>query len=199
MKQLCIFLCAFIIAGHLSAQKVELGVKGGFNIADLHFSNNITTNSKVGVHLGVLAHIHASQKWAIQPEFMYSLEGANNIDDSHTNYTLNYINVPVLLQYMLGRGFRLEGGPQLDFLLSAKAKTGDASFITNHFQSNGVSFPLGFSYVGANGVGIDARYVFGMSNINADKHDEPTIQSNVFQLGIFLQMVNNNRGHYHHR
>jgi len=187
MKQICFLLAASLIVIPGQAQQVQLGVKGGFNISDLHYSNNTSTNSKAGVHLGVLAHIRASEKWAIQPEFMYSLQGANNISGSGTNYNLNYLDVPVLLQYLPGGGFRLEGGPELDFLLSAKTKTGDVTVTSTRFQSNAISFPLGFSFVAKNGWGIDARYVFGMTNINANKNN-PTIQSNVFQLGIFYQL-----------
>ncbi|HVZ95351.1 MAG TPA: porin family protein [Chitinophagaceae bacterium] len=197
MKQISVLILSLLMLKVAKAQEVLLGVKGGFNIADLHYSDNTSTNSKVGVHLGVLAHIRASEKWAVQPEFMYSLEGANNIDGGGVNYRLNYLDVPVLLQYLIGKGFRLEGGPQIDFLLSAKAKTNNITATTTRFQSTGISFPLGFSFISTNGWGVDARYAFGMSNINATKNN-PTIQSNVFQFGIFYQ-VRDYGSRYHHR
>ena len=49
------------------------------------------------------------------------------------------------------------------------------------------SIPLGVGYLAASGLGYDARYVFGLSNIN-DSENGPTVQSNVFQLGIFYQL-----------
>ena len=113
MKKTAIsFLSLFLILT-AKAQEVHFGLKGGLNIAQLHFDDNqISSDSKIGLHLGVLAHIHASKKWAVQPELLYSLEGAQKVGNSATNYNLNYLNVPVLLQYMFDNGFRLEGGPQ---------------------------------------------------------------------------------------
>jgi len=197
MKQVCVFVFSLLAVYSASAQEILVGAKGGFNIADLHYSNNTSTDSKVGIHLGVFAHIRASDKWAVQPEFDYSLEGANNIGGTSVNYRLNYLDVPVLLQYLIGKGFRLEGGPQIDFLMSAREKSGNTTVSTTHFQSTGISFPLGFSFIAASGWGVDARYAFGMSNINATKNN-PTIQSNVFQFGLFYQ-VKDYGSRYRHR
>ena len=88
---------------------------------------------------------------------------------------------------MFDNGFRLEGGPQLGFLLSAKTKSGNVTVTSNGFQSTAVSIPLGVRYLAPSGIGLDARYVFGLSNINANKNG-PTIQSNVFQLGVFYEL-----------
>ena len=163
-------------------------MKGGVNVSQLHFNDNTTSGSKVGIHLGVLAHIHTSSKtWAIQPELFYSMEGAKNVGNSGVTYNLNYMNVPVLLQYMFDNGFRLEGGPQVGFLLNAKTKSGDVAVNNTSFQSTAVSIPLGVGYLTSSGWGLDARYAFGLSNINDNKNG-PTIQSNVFQLGIFYQL-----------
>jgi hypothetical protein len=42
-------------------------------------------------------------------------------------------------------------------------------------------------YLTSSGIGLDARYVFGLSNINDDKNGA-VIQSNVFQFGLFYQL-----------
>lgn len=188
MKKISIAIVSFFLIVNANAQQAHVGIKGGLNISDLHFSDNTSTNSKVGVNLGILAHIHASKTWAIQPELLYSLEGAtNNVGDSKVNYNLNYLNVPVLLQYMFNKGFRLEGGPQIGFLLNAKTKSGDVTVNNRSFQSTALSLPLGVGYLSPSGLGLDARYVFGLTNINSNKNG-PTIQSNVFQLGLFYQL-----------
>jgi hypothetical protein len=88
---------------------------------------------------------------------------------------------------MFNNGFRLEGGPQIGFLLSAKTKSGSVTVDNNGFKSTAFSIPLGVGYLASSGVGFDARYVFGLSDIN-DSENGPTIQSNVFQLGIFYQL-----------
>jgi hypothetical protein len=188
MKKTTIFVASLFLLFTAKAQDVHFGVKGGVNVSQLHFNDNTTSGSKVGIHLGVLAHIHTSSKtWAIQPELFYSMEGAKNVGNSGVTYNLNYMNVPVLLQYMFDNGFRLEGGPQVGFLLNAKTKSGDVAVNNTSFQSTAVSIPLGVGYLTSSGWGLDARYAFGLSNINDNKNG-PTIQSNVFQLGIFYQL-----------
>ena len=197
MKKVSIVIVLFFFLLNLKAKKPHFGIKGGVNISDLNFDDNTSTNSKAGVNIGVLAHIHTSKTWAIQPELFYSQEGASrNVGDSKITYNLNYLNVPVLLQYMFDNGFRLEGGPQIGFLLNAKTKTGDITVTNTSFQSAAVSIPLGAGYLTSSGFGLDARYVFGLSNIN-DNENGRTIQSNVFQLGIFYQLSDTKK-HSHH-
>jgi len=187
MKKTAILAGSLLILFTATAQQAHFGLKGGVNISQLHFNNNTQSDSKVGVHLGILAHIHASKTWAVQPELLYSLEGAQKVGNSGINYNLNYLNVPVLLQYMFDNGFRLEGGPQIGFLVNAKRKAGDVTVDDDGFKTTAFSIPLGVGYLTSSGVGLDARYVFGLSNIN-DSENGPIIQSNVFQLGLFYQL-----------
>ena len=197
MKKTTIFVASLFLLFTAKAQDVHFGVKGGINVSQLHFNDNVSSDSKVGLNLGVLAHIHTSSRtWAIQPELFYSMEGAKNVDDFRIDYNLNYLNVPVLLQYMFENGFRLEGGPQIGFLLSANTKGGGVTVDDKGFKSTAFSIPLGIGYLTSSGWGIDARYVFGVSDVN-DLHDGQTIQSNVFQLGIFYQL-SDTKMHRHH-
>lgn len=187
MKKTIIFVASLFLLFTAKSQDVHFGVKGGLNVSQLHFRDNISSESKVGLNLGILAHIHTTSKtWAIQPELFYSMEGARNVDNSGIDYNLNYLNLPVLLQYMFENGFRLEGGPQIGFLLSANTKGGGVTVDDKGFKSTAFSIPLGVGYLTSSGWGIDARYVFGLSDIN-DLHNGETIQSNVFQLGVFYQ------------
>ncbi len=198
MKKTTIFIGLIFSLCTAKSQDVHFGVKGGVNVSQLHFKDNTSSDSKVGMHLGILAHIHTSSKtWAIQPELFYSMEGGKNIGNPRVTYNLNYLNVPVLLQYMFENGFRLEGGPQIGFLLNAKTKAGNVTVTNNGFQSTAFSIPLGIGYLTSSGFGLDARYVFGLSNIDDNKNG-PTIQSNVFQLGIFYQF-RDRKSHLRHR
>jgi hypothetical protein len=192
MKKTIVLIASVFLFFSSKAQQTHFGIKGGVNISNLHFNDHTTTDSKVGINFGVLAHIHASRTWAIQPEVIYSLEGAKANGNNNITYNLNYLNVPVLLQYMFNNGFRLEGGPQIGFLLSAKTKTTNVAINNNGYESTAFSIPLGVGYLTASGFGLDARYVFGLSNINQDKNG-PVIQSNVVQLGVFYQLSDNKR------
>ena len=53
-----------------------LVVKAGLNVANLKIENSSSPDAKLGLHLGALCHLHFAKNWAIQPELMYSHQGA---------------------------------------------------------------------------------------------------------------------------
>jgi len=185
MKKAAFILLSVVAFGPSLAQQTVFGVKGGMNISNLQYSDQSSTNKRIGLHLGILAQIHAAAKWAIEPEFFYSLEGNSAIlIPQGTVYTkLNYLAIPVLVQYLLNRGFLLESGPQIAYLLSASTKQRATRLTDSHFQSTAISLPLGVGYQGTSGFGLDARYCFGLTNINNGR--QPIIQGIVLQLGAF--------------
>jgi len=101
------------------------------------------------------------------------------------NYILDYINVPFLLQYMFDNGFRLQAGPQVGFLVSAKSKNNnDIINIKDNYKPIDFGVSIGASYVvPSTGFGIDARYNLGLSNINKESSVNSTNRG--LQLGIF--------------
>jgi hypothetical protein len=102
------------------------------------------------------------------------------------NLNLSYINVPVLLQYNFANGFRLQGGPQIGFLVGVSDKVNDVElnqYSTDNFKTVDFSIPLGLSYLGYSGLGIDTRYNIGLTNVN--EATPPTAKNGVFQVGIF--------------
>lgn len=175
----------FLMIGATQAQHhgVHFGLKGGMNASSL--TNTPGTDSKIGFNAGALAHIHTSNKsWAVQPELVYSVEGAKNKSNSDLKTNLNYLNVPVLVQYLFSNGFRLEAGPQIGFLMSAKNKPGDAD-VKSAFNTTNISIPVGLGYLTTYGLGFDARYNFGLSDVT--KSDVAKVHANTFQFGLFYQ------------
>jgi len=188
MKYLIGLITAILITGIASAQHgnapeghVSLGIKGGLNLYNINNDNNSTYDQITGYHFGLLGHIHLKNPWAIQPELVYSTQGAKSGD---ANYELGYINVPVLIQYMFDNGFRLQAGPQVGFLVNADNKD----------ELNPIEFGVSFgaSYVvPSTGFGIDARYNLGLSNINKDSDVKSTNRG--IQLGIFYIFGHNSK------
>ena len=148
-------LCAVIV---VQAQHPHWGIKGGINVANLDVQHGSDPDSRVGIHLGGLAHIHLSEHFALQPELMYSNQGAER-STNNANYKtkLHYINVPVLLQFMTGSGFGLQTGPQLGVLMSAKYKVNDTETdIDDSYKTPDFSWSFGASYVTRRGLGFAA-------------------------------------------
>ena len=195
MKKTIFFIATLFFLVNAKAQEAHFGIKAGLNASSLNYNDNSDMQTKIGFNVGFLAHIHTSNKfWAIQPEVYYSNEGAKSKNNNDIRTNLGFINIPVLIQYMFDNGFRLEAGPQVNFLVNAKERNVNfgsnnsviSTDVKKRFNSADFSIPLGLGYVSTSGVGFDARYNFGISNIY--KTDAvPITHSNVFQFDIFYQ------------
>jgi len=193
MKFLFVLMTAFLINGVVSAQNINspkghinIGIKGGANFYNINNDNNVTYDSKIGFNLGILGHIHVAKHFALQPEIQFSTQGVKyTIANSTTNYNLNYVNVPVLIQYMWDNGFRLQVGPQAGLLISAKSKNNDNTVdIKNNLKPLDLGVSFGASYIHpSTGVGIDARYNLGLSNINENSDLKSTNRG--LQVSLF--------------
>ena len=189
MKKTLFFIAALFLIISAKAQDAHFGIKGGLNASSLNYAGNSDMQTKIGFNLGLLAHIHTHNKsWAIQPEIYYSDEGAKSKAHNDIKTNLGFLNIPVLAQYMFDNGFRIEGGPQLNFLMSAKYKNGNTSTdIKSRFNTADFSIPLGLGYLTRNGFGFDARYNFGITNIYKTDVEALKTHSNVFQFDVFYQ------------
>ena len=167
------------------AQETHFGLKAGVNIASVDISNGANFASKAGLHLGGLAHIHITQHFALQPELVYSMQGGK---DGNEKLKLNYINIPVLAQYMTHERLRLQTGPQLGFLTSAKSKIDEVETdVKKDLSSIDFSWVFGVGYLFPSGFGVDARYNLGIGNISDDNSFEA--RNRVFQFGLFYQFM----------
>lgn len=115
------------------------------------------------------------------------MEGAKyKAGGSDASVNLDFVNIPVLAQYMFANGWRVEAGPQVGFVASAKTKIGNVSTdIKDQVKSVNFSIPVGLGYISSTGLGIDARYNFGISDLNDGGSSKLT--ANTFQLGLFYQ------------
>src|SRR5688500_11284231 len=121
-----VFLSFVLAASFLGASaQVQFGVKAGANIANLTGDDAEGSKSKFGLNAGAFVEIPVADKFSVKPELVYSLQGAKGEDDSDEKLNLSYINIPVLAKYNIAEGFFAETGPQIGFLVSAKAKDGD--------------------------------------------------------------------------
>lgn len=192
MKKLFCIVAAIIILSTAKAQQTHFGLKAGVNLSSVEIDNGDDYNSKAGIHVGGLAHIHISQHFALQPELIYSMQGGKDEDDDDVKLKLNYINIPLLAQYMTLDGFRLQTGPQIGFLTSAKSKVGDVErSVKDDLSSVDFSWTFGAGYLFPSGFGVDARYNHGISNISDDESFEA--KNRVFQFGLFYQFMHQNR------
>ena len=189
MKKVLMLSLAVFAFSATKAQSPSFGIKAGVNTSNLWIKDGNSSGYTTGLHAGILAHLHLSRTWALQPEIMYSGQGGEITAGSLTNkLSLHYVNIPVLFQYMFDNGFRFQAGPQIGFLASADNRAeGLKSDAKDDFKPVDFSLPVGLGYLSKSGLGIDGRWVPGFSEIQ--QRGNPTA-NNVFQLGLFYQFGN---------
>jgi hypothetical protein len=185
MKKISLIALTICASTMVFAQTATIGLKAGAN-----YSKITNLDGKLGYNVGFLANLPVGASVSLQPELVYSNQGGEytTSDMQKHNLNLNYLNIPVLLQYNAG-GVRLQAGPQIGFLTSVHDNVNNVEtgfFNKNDFKKIDVSLPVGISYVGRSGIGIDARYNIGLSNINNVGLN--TIKNNVAQVGLFMML-----------
>ena len=179
-------MAAIFLTSAAMAQHVNIGIKGGLNIYNINNENNVKYDPKVGFNVGLLGHVHLAKQVALQPELVYSAQGAKYTTAGvETKLKLDYLNIPILIQYMFDNGFRIQAGPQIGFLLGAKAKSGNVEIdFKDNLKKVDFAIGAGVGYVHpATGFGVDARYNIGLSNIN-DNNGSKSYNRGL-QLGVF--------------
>ena len=188
MKKIILTVAAVFAFGFVNAQDVKFGVKGGLNLATVG-GDVEGVDAKIGFNVGGFAEIKVSDKFAIQPELLYSVQGDKYSESfGGTTYTvkenLSYINLPVMVKYYVVDKFSLEAGPQVGFLISAKAKQGSESIDVKDGLNTvdfGANFGAGYDFT--ENVSVGVRYNLGLSNIAKDSGDYKAT-NNVISLSV---------------
>lgn len=193
MKKIMLVLL-FATATIFASAQVQFGLKAGVNFSTLggdDFDEVTGKKSNTGFYFGGLAHIPISDNFGFQPELIYSAKQGLEFVESgdELNLNLNYLNIPLMLQYKTS-GFYLEAGPQIGLLLTAKSKITIGGVTAEEDikdELKGVDFGinLGLGYVMSSGFGFGARYNFGMSNIVDDP--DADAKNRVFSFGLIYR------------
>lgn len=202
-----------------SPSPVTFGVKAGLNGSTLtrgdgyEYDNN--EKMKVGFHVGVFANIPVSEKFSIQPELLFSQLGSKsdyNYRTSSGNYrrtqhydystTLNYLSLPVMVQYNILPQLYVEAGPEFGYLLGGRTKgdlttietTGNSITVnhTDHISQNistslfnrfNLGLGIGAGYYFTKSFGVTARFTAGLTEVY--KYNEgDKVRNNAIQIGV---------------
>lgn len=196
MKKVILTIIAVLGFAFANAQDVKFGIKGGINLSTL--TGDVEDfSSKVGFQLGGFAEFKVSDKFFIQPELLYSAQGAKYKEtESYYSYkekmNISYLNIPVVAKYYVVDKFSVEAGPQIGFLLGAKSKweetyagqknSGDED-MKDSFKTVDFSLNVGAGYDFTENIAAGIRYNFGLSNIS-DFGDNLKVHNNVISLSV---------------
>ena len=192
MKQkiLTLFTASMMMVAIASAQSMKLGVKVGattYKLDGVSFSDEF----KWGYHIGGTAELMFSPTFGIQPEVLF------NQSNTQTGYTfdtlyqsinpgmlkdvqLNYLSIPVLLNWRPSPFITFQAGPQFSILMSKERsllKDGQEAF-----KNGGVSI-LGGVQLNILAFRVYGRYGVGLTNLNNIENNSDKWKSRGFQFG----------------
>lgn len=183
--------------------QINVGLKAGINYVNNELVNPppdyVTPNSyRFGYHFGLFTNIKLADRFSLNPELAFSNKGSRyDLDPTIriANIHLNYLNLPILIEYELLDKLSVEIGPELGYLLSAKAKTKtDTQDIKNIWDNDidiGLSAGLKYQLLDKWIIGI--RYSHGFSSVmknitfydeNGNPLDDNKMQNRAFQLSV---------------
>ncbi|CAM3756907.1 porin family protein [Flavobacterium gelidilacus] len=176
---------------------IAIGIKAGLNISNFVGDDAGDANSLIGFNGGIFVEFKVSDKFYIQPEFLYSTQGSkdNLLVDGYSfdvTFKTKYINIPVMAKYYVANDFQLEVGPYVGFLFDADVKatfqgqsqTADAK---DFLKSNDLGINLGLNYDFSNAIFFNARYSAGLVQIG-DTGSEDDIKNSVIQFGLGFRL-----------
>lgn len=174
MKYLLVFLLAAMITSTATAQ-LNLGVKGGLNVVNMAFGPPafIPTQSqyRLSYHVGIYGQSDISDRFSIRPELLFSNKGFRSSDAlGKSNVNLYYLSLPILAQYRIWDQLSVVLGPEVSYLLSAKARSAggksDVGFIYDRKIDLGIAAGLGYHV--SEKVEIGVRYIYGLLDVIGD-------------------------------
>ena len=158
---------------------------------------------KAGFVAGVEAEYQITPVISVAAGLLYSIQGTKweDLETIGTNYRLmskdrmvdlSYLNIPIVANFYVAKGFALKAGVQPGFLLDNKGKETIFDNIQNReVEASGdiegikkfdLSIPLGASYE-FNNVVIDARYNLGLTKVCSGDENKAS-KNSVIQVTV---------------
>jgi hypothetical protein len=209
-------ILVLILGDKVATEKFHLSIDGALNYSTLTGMNQ--SDYGFGLHFGLGTHIRLSEKWQLKPEFKpLSQKGAITkgniiglpveITDAESRVRLNYLEIPVLLQYKINKNIFVSAGPQFSFLTAAKQinkgkLTGYSdidvrSDVKKYFNTFDFCFPVEVGYAAQLStkktdtkmlVNFFFRYTQGFLGVMKDPQGD-NFKNSTFQVGISLPFI----------
>lgn len=186
-----------VVSTQAQEDEIRFGAKAGLNLATITGDGTDELSTRTSFHVGALVEIPISDKFAFQPELLFSNQGAKfefngaTFTDEST-IKLSYLNLPLMAKFYVAEGFSIQAGPQIGLLLSAKDEGEDS--IDGEYEDDikdelkGIDFGLNFGlgYQLDMGLFFDARYNLGLTDIADERanDDDWSNQNGVFQISV---------------
>lgn len=178
MNKIKYLICIVVISFHFQGFtqiNLEYGVKFGVNLADLRTDEN-SLSPRATFHFGFEAEHAFDEKFSLQTELLYSRQGevrrGRTLQNTKFNniLALDYINIPVMVNYYVVDGFYVTMGPQIGFLVRAQLEetigvNSDQKDVQENYRNADFSAVFGAGYKTDWGFSVGFRYNLGFTNV----------------------------------
>ena len=147
--------------------------------------SSLTFNSddpRWGITAGAEAEYYTSTHWlSVSAGLMYTQQGWEGKGIINVTSKLDYINIPVLVNFYVAKGFALKIGLQPGFMVNAKEGSTDAK---DYYESFNLSMPIGLSYEFKNGITLDLRGTPALTAVNKNSNSDFKMRSDCVTLTV---------------
>lgn len=195
-RKTLLLVAALAATTQLFAQKkVSPGIRAGVNVATL---SNINADFKTDFYAGGILSLNLGQRYTLQPELIYTRQGANNVTFTdgengestwEENVRIQYLSLGVINKFYFVDGFHALVGPSLDMKIGKNFPRID--FDDDDYGGVDLGVSLGLGYTLPMGLTFEGRFKTGMLDaFNNDYFlglfDDPDKISlnRVFQIGL---------------
>lgn len=187
-------LIAAIFLSQAAMAQFHIGVKAGANISKVD-GKSFKDQFRYGYSLGGFMEVRLGNKFVLQPEVLYNQYSStldsnfsnvyHNVFNGNSNIKLNYISIPILINYkLIGSFLSLQAGPQVGILVdNSKTVLQNGA---SAFKKGDFSMLAGVQLKVLN-LRINGRYAIGLNNI-ADITDDGKWKNQGFQLSVGLAL-----------
>ncbi len=196
MKTKLLSLATAVLLSSAVMAQFHIGAKGGANITKVN-GKSFKDEFRYGYSIGGFMEVRLGNKLVLQPEVLFNqysttldsnfkniYQGVFNAS-AQTKVKLNYLSIPILLNYkLIGSFLSLQAGPQFSVLMNNNKtllQNGGEAFKNGEFSMlGGVQLKVG-------AFRVNGRYSIGLNNINdIDNQDEWKNQG--FQVSVGLAL-----------
>lgn len=163
-----------------SQNSLEYGAKVGVNFSGFHVTSSSTT-SYFGPQLGGFIRLSIiEEKLNLRADLLYSKKGGeitvreDNIPVYILESKLNYIDIPVLIEYEFVRNLSFSPGIQIGLLVSDDLKISDSNIEIIDDRLNSFDFGLvgGFVYQVSERLFVETKYNYGLIKVFKEKRSK---------------------------
>jgi hypothetical protein len=180
---------------NIQPNRKQVGIKAGYNWSYVTANNSgFSTGNKSGFTVGAFYAPPPRDGKGFRSEIVFSRQGYSFDDGGKNTDVLNdYVYLPQLTTFNIGKAVQLQAGAQIGFLLNSKATGAKDSTLTGLMNRVDYGFAGGIEIRPVKHMLLGARYNLGLGKLYK-KFEMPASNPNPFPLPFNPETTNMKNG-----